>query len=78
MMKTRNTLRIGKAKLVQGIEGKEFGPIIFPQSRITDHDKLYIACTSRNDDGELDHLINFLEKADLAERIKNIDLNNND
>jgi len=28
--------------------------------------------------GELDHLIDFLEKEDLAQRIKNIDLNKND
>ena len=28
--------------------------------------------------GELDHLINILEKEDLAERIKNIDLNKNE
>ena len=51
----------------------------FPQSRITDHRVNYTShALQETMMGELDHLIDFLEKEDLAQRIKNIDLNKDD
>lgn len=51
----------------------------FPQSRITDHRVNYTShALQETMMGELDHLIDFLEKEDLTQRIKNIDLNKND
>ena len=51
----------------------------FPQSRITDHRVNYTShALHETMMGELDHLIDFLEKEDLTQRIKNIDLNKND
>ena len=51
----------------------------FPQSRITDHRVNYTShALQETMMGELDHLIDFLEKEDLAQRIKNIDLNKNE
>ena len=47
----------------------------FPQSRITDHRVNYTShALQETMMGELDHLIDYLEKEDITEKLKNINL----
>ena len=49
----------------------------FPQSRITDHRVNYTShALQETMMGDLNHIIAFLEKEDLSERLKSIDLKN--
>ena len=68
-----------KSQVGTGDRSERIRTYNFPQSRITDHRVNYTShALQETMMGELDHLINFLEKEDLSERIKNIELNNND
>ena len=68
-----------KSQVGTGDRSERIRTYNFPQSRITDHRINYTShALQETMMGELDHLINILEKEDLAERIKNIDLNKNE
>jgi len=68
-----------KSQVGTGDRSERIRTYNFPQSRITDHRINYTShALQETMMGELDHLINILEKEDLAERIKNIDFNKNE
>ena len=68
-----------KSQVGTGDRSERIRTYNFPQSRITDHRVNYTShALQETMMGELDHMIDFLEKEDLTQRIKNIDLNKND
>ena len=66
-----------KSQVGTGDRSERIRTYNFPQSRITDHRVNYTShALQETMMGDLNHIITFLEKEDLSERLKSIDLKN--